>query len=798
MGMIQTAVGPIYLPDGAIPPPVTDELAGAPGAGMDAPPPEAGPRDLSQLLPPEVLAHVMGQTPPADMGATPAPPVQNGADYQVPSTATFGAQNARQNAAYTRGQAKQSAAQAAYDASPEGQLVKATAGVTGALGQEKAIATASGDLAAQEADQNAKDIEDRNARAQGIRDDQAKQAQERADGLAKLHADYDKATSEEAKYKIDDGRRWNDLSTGRKVLAGISVILSGLGDALQHRNGPNPAITLIMDAIKDDVNAQVREREQLGRVVDRKRNSMDMYEKQTGSMREAGTLKLAEEYKRTADQLEATAAKYANPKAKLNAMNAAAELDLRANQLLGTSAEARFNRDMQRGQLANAQANTGIAGGHLALAGKQFVYQQKKDARDELIETAKIDAMGDKTGAKAAAAQKAGDQELGMPAPPEVQKDADGRMITDDKGEPVLNRAAPLVQQDGTTWHAPDKETRRALGTKMAAAVEIANIMDEAMEIRDKSGGESAAGNSDEYQRLKVLERRLKILTKQGTQGMSSDKDMEVLSGALGADDLTSFRARAAGLEEGRNRVVKQVNTDMRYEGNYTGKPIELPSMAKAAGPAKSVDDANLTAIITKPKVSKDEAEAQAIETAKTHYNLDDMRSDPFDPAKTKLAKETASKFNAEVAQLSKDFKDITPDQRARMDALATNMTSGSPQSQKNARLLLAQASETGQTEAIRSYAASKLIEGGSAATQARETVSTGPRVEQRAADSIATPTPGILLRVSPAQAAQIAQGADTQARAQMQAEIDAASRSSAPAMRARAQAVYDVITQGP
>lgn len=97
--------------------------------------------------------------------------------------------------------------------------------------------------AAGQAEQS-KSIEDsRRAMQQAIADANARD-------LA-LRAEIHKASQE----KIDPEHWWNSKSTGGKVLAGIGMILGGVGGGLQ-RTGRNPAIEQMNRAIDEDINAQ--------------------------------------------------------------------------------------------------------------------------------------------------------------------------------------------------------------------------------------------------------------------------------------------------------------------------------------------------------------------------------------------------------------------------------------------------------------------------------------------------------------------------------------------------------------
>ncbi len=636
---------------------------------------------------------------------------------------------------------------------PEQQIRAGAQGSLDTLGAQEQNAIQQGDIAAQEADANAKMLEDRNVELQAQRMGNETKERERAQGLADRTTTYEKAVDAEANYKVDDGRRWKNLGTGSKILAGISLAMTGLGDALQGKSGPNIALQIINEAIRDDVAAQVRDRDQLGKVADRKRSSLDVYRQQTGDLRDAANLKIAEEYKRVADQMEATAAKYANPKAKLQAQNMAQSLRLQGYQLVGQTAQGSHDRDMQRQQLGISRGQLGVAQGNLSLANKQFKQGIKEfdkrmtlEEKKLLIDAAQADAAGNGAAAKAMRDEAALYREQGMLAPAQLEMGPDNKPLlhTDGPlaGTPIVRRDTYLKNQDNSVWVAP-KEARPGLAKKMHAAEQITSLLDDAMALRDASGGESSAANSDNYQKLKVLQNRLIVLSKGGTEGMSSDEDMKKLADALGAGDLTSFRAKAAGLEAGRDYTVRELNSALKYQGNYSGPPIEFTS-ARAKGAATSTDDVEFKNTISKPSLSYDQAFEQASKAARDRYTeaakadpeIARAKNDQFaDPggAKARLKAELA-----EAKTTAEEYKDITPDQRSTIQALGeTAANAADPQAAMRARTRLAAIADKangGQTETIRRLAADALI--AATAHQARENVSGGRAAEVSSSSS--------------------------------------------------------------
>lgn len=167
------------------------------------------------------------------------------------------------------------------------------------------------------------------------------------------------------------------------------------------------------------------------------------------------------------------------------------------------------------------------------------------------------------------------DRQFAVGGVPHVAVGPDGKPVIGPDGKPVVSRDV-LRNADGTTWHAPSPEREKEISEKTVATRQLTKLYDRALALRDRVGGESKVFNSDEYQELKSIEAEIKILRKQGTQGMSSDADMENLAEAGGARDLTSFRAKAAGLMAARARIVDNLNETYRA-AKYTGPDLTFP-----------------------------------------------------------------------------------------------------------------------------------------------------------------------------------------------------------------------------
>lgn len=77
--------------------------------------------------------------------------------------------------------------------------------------------------------------------------------------IAPINAELDNLAQGIKDYKIDPNRLWNNSSTGNKVLAAISIGLSGIGAGLQGPNAKNMAMETIYRSIDQDIEAQKME-----------------------------------------------------------------------------------------------------------------------------------------------------------------------------------------------------------------------------------------------------------------------------------------------------------------------------------------------------------------------------------------------------------------------------------------------------------------------------------------------------------------------------------------------------------
>lgn len=561
---------------------------------MGALPPMAS--DLgTPLSPPTQFADV---APPA-----PAPqaalPVASGPDFKIADAVTD--KNGRTTLKPVGGDAPIPAGPKAKAApARQNQAAPATPGIFGeqkaAIDEGEAMqqqALQDRATAEQAADQRiVSTLDERNAKLVEL---QQKQADAEKDSMAEIERrskSVDAAVADYGKTTIDPNQLANSKSTGSKAARILFQAVAGLGYALKGEGGKNPAIDMWRQAIADNIRLQMDERDQKRDMIGQQKDGLARFRDLAQSRQGLFNLAMAAETDRAAKTLELVAAQTKNDTVKANALDAAGQLRQQSANAKGEWAKAEFQSDLQSKQLKEqmrsnkAQEGLGWAANKL---GRDRLEQdkteftwKKEDQQKQLdLEARKLDQAG---------MGKQGEElrKFGVGAPTTVLKNPDGSTKVDANGN-ALTTSGMLVQKDGSPFMARTEAQAEKVGNKIAVAQEITDIIDEVQEIREKttdgigSGivGLSAWNNSPEYQQLKLLQDRLVVLAKQGTEGMSSDADMERLASTLGASDLTSFRDRAAGLGAARQRTEHFLNTDLRNTYAYNGSPIKFENVRK-------------------------------------------------------------------------------------------------------------------------------------------------------------------------------------------------------------------------
>jgi hypothetical protein len=537
------AIGPSIAP-----PPLDNALAGAPGAG--------------QFMAPR---------------PTPPNPALGALNSDAAGGATGGAQPP----------SKQPQQMTPEQRHAQGDYGDVTGAINGAYGQveqanaDKAIAEHAASI------KNEHEIAHRNAALDETDRKEAAFQQQTLGEMSRLHGNVNAAMDRFNSATIDPNRLSKSMSTAGKAGLLFFQVVAGLGQALEHQGDKNPAIDMWMKAIDDDIRLQMddrsHKRDQIGVARDALSSFKDMASSQaaTFSLAKAATIG---RYQRA---LEGINAQTKSETVKANTAEANARLEIEKQNAVGewfkTETANKLALRKQKEDERQARTNEGIAGGHLALARQEFgegirrfdleYAQRERLHQDDLNE--KI-ALAKASGKTVEAKQLEEDRKFAVGAPTAVAKDKDGNIVRNEDGTPQVLRQ-DLTNSDGTTWHARNEEQAKEFGNKIAVAGEVTDILNEVQAIRDEVGSSKLALSAlspiptDAQARLKVLQNRLVVLAKSGTQGMSSDEDMKKLSATLGATDLASFTTNARGIEEAKARTISQLNREARNTYRYDG-----------------------------------------------------------------------------------------------------------------------------------------------------------------------------------------------------------------------------------
>lgn len=473
------------------------------------------------------------------------------------------------------------------------------------------------------------------------------------------------ANKEVDSYKVDQNKYWNDASTAKKIGWGIAMALSGLGDALQHKSGPNPVIEMLQQTARQSVQAQVDQRGQLEKKASRAGADVDAWDRFSTNRDAQFAARMSQAQILLAQQVQTAAAKYGSQEALANGQKVAAELQKGAAKDAQTAIDLAHGHAMQEGGLRVAQGQLGVASRNQALNEKQFdqhkvefEWQKNKDQQQLDLEAGKLAQTGNAALAKQ----------------------------TQDKG------IAGVTNRDGTPFIAQGGEAEVSkLRDQVTAARTMVGLFDEVSRMR--TGGTTSLGNSDEYQRLRTIWAAQKGVAKNLLQlGALSESDYDLMEGFLGSSDPTKFRDPFPGINQARQNVIRMTNEALRgrgLDGNFdipklqhatnTDAETATQSILQDKTPSERVDD-------TKPGVLRKALTEQFPGTGILYKTLGGKTSD-------ELAKEAEESGGIVAPGLSKG------QEQTALDLIAT--AKGKEANAKQAQSALIDLA-TGKNEAVR------------------------------------------------------------------------------------------------
>lgn len=435
--------------------------------------------------------------------------------------------------------------------------------------------------------------------------------------------------------KKTDPNRWLSTRTAGQRLR--DILLAAAGGLIQARQGPgarNIGMDMVQQEIDRDIDAQKQDIENGKHALGIRQNAVAEEFKRNGNLYEAAEKVRLATYEAALNRMKSEQQNF-DPRGTsfLNYGNAIRDLQGKAAEHVEKIRTAAFEEDMKAREAVRKQQETAATIAHQrnedsVAFGRLGLDRDKQKTENQVWSPQQLAAinpnlpvppiaMTQKEFGSWLGNQKTG-SEMGQQTQQEIDRQNDRvrqfsigtvtpRLATDKEGKPVLGdnglpqlQHGPLLNADGKPWLVSDTGEHKALSDKLLAASEVSDMINEILSIRNKVGGESGVFNSDEYQRLKVLQNRLTILQKSGTQGMSSDEDMQKLVAAAGAADVTSFRDKSAGLKEALQRTETEFNKAMRI-GNYTGPSIKFPNPYGAPEAGETAQDIRDEDLFKKP-----------------------------------------------------------------------------------------------------------------------------------------------------------------------------------------------------
>lgn len=395
---------------------------------------------------------------------------------------------------------------------------------------------------------------------------------ERAQKELKLAgAKQDSALDAYMNHKVDQNRMWHNMTTGRKVMAGIALAMGGLGGALAAKNNGgkvvNPALDIIQKAVEDDVRLQMAERDKLGKTYEMRRTAYGDMRQHFSDDEAAFQAARAAAGKKVQQNIDAIIAQTKDPLAKARLESLNGDLDI-ANANSWDQAKLREEEKRRAdAQLAISRGQLGVSQGNLALArtaqkraDDQFEFEKGWKAADFAQENAKN---------LIAAQQKLLTANKGLSKEErDAQKDALDRETKIAERTVFGPDGEKLEPLHGGSFSVADPERARELQKTMTNGTKMIRMADELVRLRDKYGWSSDLAKSPEFQKMRQVYSEMQLTEKDVKQlGALSGSDMGMITGVLGTDDPTGMRDPTEGVRAFRGGMVSALDDDARLAG---------------------------------------------------------------------------------------------------------------------------------------------------------------------------------------------------------------------------------------
>lgn len=564
----------ILAPYGLAPPPVDASMPGqdnyalppflqqayglappAPPTPQPTVPPDAPPPDIATPPPIPQSLPSMQEQPPAPQQPVPS------RDYVVPAPQTAAPAPApAQPAGKPPAQPKpQTFEQGMADVQQQERAANAEKIAANAAQTQAELGKNADVLAAY--NQHQSTLDDINAKRQAFQDEANKVT------TAKM-LQIEQANRAADNYKVDRGKYWDGLGVGDKVGWSIAMALSEVGNALQHKQGPNPVIQMLQERIADGVREQMDERDRLDRQAGRARQDLADYEHFSSNRIAQFDYLMGQANTHLANEVALATAKAADPVTKANGMKQEAEIRAQAAQQQQSAVQLASQHDL-------AVKQNQIAAGHLALADKQFQaeYGPQGFKQQELqLQAAKLMQAGKQQQAK--------------------------ELVTRGVGGLTVDGKTPA--EDGSNvFLAPTEKEGEEL-RKQKAGVDTVNefVNDMSRQIK-ANGGASKWLQSPDFQKMMAKKESL-IFALHQAYGVAGFRPgvLEQMEKALGGTDPTSFfRSAEPGLKAARDSLNRTFTAqlrvmDPRFKGEYKPEDTSSPAEPSKTEAAMAIEDA--------------------------------------------------------------------------------------------------------------------------------------------------------------------------------------------------------------
>jgi hypothetical protein len=539
------------------------------------------------------------------------------------------------------------AAKAKFDASPEGIQHQADIKAAAAIDKERqANADASTAEQAQNTATAAAEVEHQKRVADEAKLYAAKQAQHQAN-IDKYTTQYAQQIKDAANFKVDTDRHISNAGL-------FAMALSGTGDALDHRHGPNAAFEIISNGIDKRIADQWAQKKALGETADQTKGVLDMYRRNADDDRQGEQFQIAAESAKAASDLRLVASQTANPKVAAAAEKNAALLDQKSVLIGRGEAERKAAAIAAEQAQANERAKIGAEYAKIAEQKRQF------DQNFAL-------QVAERQQAAQAAAAKYG-QEVGQ----------FGLMRASGTNDDGSVHYEPLMQEGGKAPYVPDKEVSAKMKEVYTGTALAVSAFDRMREKRSHFDSDDQFANwvsSTDAGRALMQDYAGAILGLHKASGINrfSGEVVKLSEDMItGGIDPTSVKAVLPSLDRARANALDTLNITLHKQGNYTGRSLDdkdFPDITKATRPEPKLEDIQLKRILSDtPNLSTTRGHGEFRETKEaveihpdTHKGLDNLvyiaghGQDPKDREQAleklnTIGKEAKSKFVRQAA----------------------------------------------------------------------------------------------------------------------------------------------------